>query len=70
MAMAEDAQKKETNEFLEDVFNMARKQGCTFVSGNINTTKERATERMLGHIRRGYKIHSNDGDYITMIKEI
>lgn len=70
MAMADDAQKKETNEFLEVLFDKARKLGCNMVTGNVNMTKERATERLLGHIKRGYKVAGNDGIYTIMYKEI
>lgn len=70
MSMDDKCSKKEVNDFLEVIFNMAREQGCNQVTGNVNTKKERATTRVLAHIRRGYKVAGNDGDYIVMYKEI
>lgn len=70
MAMADDAEKKETNAFLDVLFTEAKEKGCTIVTGNVNMTKERATERILGHIRRGYKVAGNDGIYTIMYKEL
>lgn len=70
MAMADDSQKKETNDFLEVIFSEARDLGCKIVTGNVNMTKERATERLFGHIKRGYKVAGNDGIYTLMYKEL
>lgn len=70
MSMDKSCTKKEINDFLEVIFNRARNVGCTIVTGNVNVTKERATSRILSHIRRGYKVVGNNGDYISFYKEI
>lgn len=70
MSMDPKCEKKEINEFLEVLFDKARKQGCSIVTGNVDVTKERATTRVLAHIRRGYKIISSNDKYISFYKEI
>lgn len=70
MAMADDTSKKETNDFLDIIFAEGKEKGCTMVTGHVNMTKDRATTRILAHIRRGYKVAGNDGMYTIMYKEL
>lgn len=70
MCMAKDASKKETGDFFRHIIEIAKKNGCTYLSGNIDSTRAKATQRLLAHIRRGYKVVGVSTKYITVVKEI
>lgn len=67
---AENASKKDTGDFFREVIELAKNSGCKYVTGIVHTHKPKVTERILAHIRRGYKINGTSGDYITLVKEI
>lgn len=70
LEMIETVTKEDSNEFINSVITIGKNAGCNMVTGRVNSERNKATQRVLAHIRRGYKIAGTDGVYVIMYKEI
>lgn len=56
--------------FASQIEDIARKQGCKFLTGSVTPSLKGATESIIAQLKFGFKLHSSHEDFIILKKEI